>query len=164
LDDVPGSSVPPPENTAARWFVAGLTILVVLGVWGAIMFRPKPAPSPIDVAGDPLLERGQELYQMRCLSCHGPTGKGDGPIAKSITNPPPGDLTDGKWKHGEQPEQVLRVIARGVPNTQMAGWSIAFDESDLRAVTAYVFHLAGREVPASLRGSEPATTPNDSKG
>jgi hypothetical protein len=38
----------------------------------------------------------------------------------------------------------------------MAAWAGTFDEPDLRAVTAYVFHLAGREVPEALRQAAPS--------
>ena len=52
---------------------------------------------------------------------------------------------------GVRPEQVEEVIAVGVPNAAMPGWKGTFGSEGVRAVTAYVYHLAGREVPASLR-------------
>lgn len=39
-----------------------------------------------------MIEKGKELYTDRCLSCHGPSGKGDGPAAASLEHRPP-DLT-----------------------------------------------------------------------
>jgi mono/diheme cytochrome c family protein len=125
----------------------------------ASLYRPPLPPPDADISGDPWLVRGHDLYQTRCVSCHGARGKGDGPIAASIRNPPPGDLTDGLWKHGEAPDDVLRVVAQGVPNTNMAGWSGTFSETDLRAVTAYVLHLAGRPVPDALRVGPPPPAP-----
>lgn len=38
------------------------------------------------------VERGRKLYNQYCASCHGPTGKGDGPVAAALKSPPP-DLT-----------------------------------------------------------------------
>jgi mono/diheme cytochrome c family protein len=32
--------------------------------------------------------RGRALYLQYCASCHGLTGKGDGPIARALTTPP----------------------------------------------------------------------------
>ena len=36
---------------------------------------------------------GKTIYNAQCLSCHGPTGKGDGPQAHDL-NPKPRDLSD----------------------------------------------------------------------
>src|SRR6266851_425804 len=38
------------------------------------------------------LEHGRQLYQNICAPCHGPRGKGDGPVA-SLLAKPPDDLT-----------------------------------------------------------------------
>ncbi|PKO18260.1 MAG: hypothetical protein CVU39_02140 [Chloroflexi bacterium HGW-Chloroflexi-10] len=35
---------------------------------------------------------GEEIYVTKCVSCHGETGKGDGPAGQALT-PPAGDLT-----------------------------------------------------------------------
>ncbi len=40
-------------------------------------------------------QRGAEVYSVSCVSCHGPTGAGDGPVAKRGFPPPP-PLTTGK--------------------------------------------------------------------
>jgi mono/diheme cytochrome c family protein len=38
------------------------------------------------------LRAGRDWYVNECASCHGRTGKGDGPVAKALTKPP-ADLT-----------------------------------------------------------------------
>jgi mono/diheme cytochrome c family protein len=38
------------------------------------------------------MDLGKNEYLRSCVSCHGETGKGDGPVAKSLPKPP-GDLT-----------------------------------------------------------------------
>lgn len=45
-----------------------------------------------DSPGEPWPPTGQELYVRHCASCHGISGKGDGPVAASLTRPTP-DLT-----------------------------------------------------------------------
>jgi mono/diheme cytochrome c family protein len=140
----------------ARWvFFAGAGV-VILGVVAAILLRPDRGggPPPESIADDLLLVRGRQIYFDRCMSCHGKTGRGDGPIAGMVGPTKPGDLTDDRWTHGDQPEQVLRVISQGVPGTAMAAWSGTFDPPDLRAVTAYVYYLADREVPEALRSKD----------
>lgn len=49
--------------------------------------RKNPLPHE-----ETVINRGKELYTNRCLSCHGPSGKGDGPAAASLVHRPP-DLT-----------------------------------------------------------------------
>jgi len=41
------------------------------------------------------VQRGGDVYQVLCISCHGPQGAGDGPVAKRGFPPPP-PLTTGK--------------------------------------------------------------------
>ena len=62
-----------------------------------------------------------------------------------------GDLTDKFWKHGDRPDQVLSVVSDGVKDTAMSGWKGVFGREGVRAVSAYVYYLAGREVPEQLR-------------
>lgn len=37
------------------------------------------------------LQAGGRTYEQYCLSCHGPSGRGDGPAAQGLT-PPPGNI------------------------------------------------------------------------
>jgi mono/diheme cytochrome c family protein len=132
--------------------VVGLGLIGLLGLGLSVFALLRSAPeAPREIASDPLLAAGFGVYRERCVSCHGESGRGDGPIAKSLQGPKVGDLTDGTWKHGEKPERVEEVIAKGVANTAMPGWGGTFSPEQLRAVTAYVYHLARRDVPAELR-------------
>jgi cytochrome c oxidase cbb3-type subunit 3 len=129
--------------------------LVFIGGMAFAMLR-KPAPPPsLEVLNDPLLREGRTIYLARCATCHGTEGRGDGPIAGHLLGPPVGNISDGKWKHGERPEEVYHVIAKGVGGTRMAGWDSALDPPQLRAATAYVFYLAGQKVPQELRRADP---------
>ncbi len=69
---------------------------------------PRRARSQNPVAPDAAsIARGAELYRQECESCHGATGKGDGPEARDldtevpdITGPKTWNQTDGElfWK------------------------------------------------------------------
>lgn len=134
------------------WRIAAVMFgLIVAGSFAFMMLREPPPPPPPEVAVDPLLLEGWALYLDRCVSCHGPSGRGDGPIAKGLAGPPPGDLADADWKHGDRPDRVIDVLTRGVPGSSMPGWKGILDPQEIQAVAAYVFYLAGRPVPDAFR-------------
>lgn len=45
-------------------------------------------PNPV-VADAASIQRGSGLYTKNCASCHGETGRGDGPVAAALTPKPP---------------------------------------------------------------------------
>jgi cytochrome c oxidase cbb3-type subunit III len=143
--------MPAIDPVASRRIFFALLLLLAGGLLSYRLLRRPAGPPPVDIAGDALLVEGRSIFLSRCISCHGATGRGDGPIAKGITGPPPGDLVVPSWKHGDRPEQVLDVVTRGVPGTSMAPWKDVFDARERRAVAAYVYYLAGRPVPGELR-------------
>ena len=56
---------------------------------------------------------GQETFFRYCASCHGESGRGDGPVAAGIPITVP-DLTQLQRRHGENfPEATLRKIIDG---------------------------------------------------
>lgn len=153
------------RGVGGAWIVVvAMAALVVLGIVAYLARHQGASPPPPAVAanpgtaddpgsaGDPgIVDAGREIYRARCASCHGPAGKGDGPIARGLPGPAPRDLTAGQWKHGDRPEDVLEVVSRGVKDTAMAGWGGMLGPEGTKAVTAYIYQLAGRPVPAMLR-------------
>jgi cytochrome c oxidase cbb3-type subunit 3 len=146
-DDAPSGIDP----VAARWIFLSMLGLTSAGFLAYYLFAKAPPPPPQEVASDPLLLEGRSIYMARCATCHGQEGRGDGATASSLTGPPVGNLTDGKWKHGGKPREVMAVISKGVDGTRMTGWGQVLEPSQLRAVTAYVFYLARQPVPEELR-------------
>lgn len=135
----------------ALWVFVALALIGVAGALAFVVLRPTAGPPPSEIASDPVLVRGREVYLDRCASCHGPSGKGDGPTAKNLKGPPVRNLTDAEWKHGDAPGDVLNVILNGVRETQMPAWGPYLGPADAKAVAAYVYHLGGRPVPAAFR-------------
>jgi mono/diheme cytochrome c family protein len=67
--------------------VVGLGLL--LGVHQHIGLTPEQARQGNPVAAtDASIARGREVYDQNCTQCHGLTGRGDGPLAKSLAVPP----------------------------------------------------------------------------
>lgn len=91
---------------------------------------------------------GRLLYATNgCGACHGQQGKGDGPIAKTLT-PPPRDFRDGEaFKNGADIASVARTIATGF--TRDGGQMQAYGhltEGERQRLAEYVISL--REQPA----------------
>jgi mono/diheme cytochrome c family protein len=61
--------------------------------WCSVLFAASAAIGMIDAAHSQQEENlGQKEFLRSCASCHGESGKGNGPVAKSLVKPP-SDLT-----------------------------------------------------------------------
>jgi mono/diheme cytochrome c family protein len=76
---------------------------------------------------------GAQMFKEYCAVCHGPSGKGDGPVATALKVPPP-DLTTLAQRHdGKFPyDYVSNVLKNGVQNPahgsgEMPVWGPIFD-------------------------------------
>ena len=63
------------------------------------------------IAADDVGQSGKQLFERYCASCHGASGRGDGPVAKSLRSEVP-DLTRFAQRHGAffDRDLVERVI------------------------------------------------------
>ncbi len=98
-----------------------------------------------------IVKDGKENYRRFCISCHGVTGGGDGPVAESLIKKP-ADLTLlTKRNKGEFPSQrVIKTIdGRLMPeahgNAEMPVWGQWF------AILALVEGIPQEDVPAIER-------------
>jgi cbb3-type cytochrome oxidase cytochrome c subunit len=72
---------------------------------------------------------GRNIYQEKCLTCHGCSGKGDGPYAM-IQNARPADLRQQRYY--QQPDGFfLWRLSNGVPGTQMPKWELSLTEGQM---------------------------------
>ena len=104
------------------FLVVGMTLFLTWAVWAA------------ESDNDALIAGGKDLFLRRCASCHGEGGKGDGPTAAVMKNPP-ADLTTISLKHGGQfpRAELIRFIdgERPVPAhgpRHMPVWGEVFRE------------------------------------
>ena len=96
---------------------------------------------PVPPAGEGAsLTRGAVLFQTACASCHGATGRGDGPAARGLA-PPPADLTDRSTMGGKSRADLYRQLLLGVAGTSMPAFERTLPDSDRWAVAAYVLTL-----------------------
>lgn len=123
----------------------GLVGLTVAGGWAVGTLRKRAAP-PADPAAPPVAAaagRGAVLFQVHCAGCHGPDGRGDGPVSATL-RPPPRDLTARPWRGEVGPEYVRRVVADGLPGTAMPAFRHAVPAADLDPLVGHTLDLARR--------------------
>lgn len=128
--------------------VSALARSLASEVQKAFAFRVAPTTAPD-------LQRGAQLYQSRCASCHGAQGAADGPLAASL-NPKPTALS----MHSRARERSLfalhQVISNGVQGTAMPGFG-ALPEADRWALAFFVgtlsYDAADKAAGARLWGS-----------
>jgi cytochrome c oxidase cbb3-type subunit 2 len=125
---------------------------------------PPAPPGLVDAAR---VARGKAVYELlECNTCHGATGRGDGPSAARLApdtwgNPQkPFNFTKGKLKSGGAPEDVYRTFMTGLNGTAMPSYYDILSEPDGEnvfegdgwALVAYVLSLRdGGAAPAEER-------------
>ena len=81
------------------------------------------------------------LYEKNCLSCHGASGKGDGPAGKML-KPSPGDLAEAK---GKPDADVVKMIKEGGKalgkSAMMPAYGSKFSDEQIKALVAYIKEL-----------------------
>lgn len=73
--------------------------------------EPAAAPSEPVVAKDPAVE-AEEIFKVRCVTCHGEKGKGDGPGSAAL-NPKPRDYTSTEWQKSVTDDHIEKIIVGG---------------------------------------------------
>jgi cytochrome c oxidase cbb3-type subunit I/II len=97
-------------------------------------FKNEPVPPPIPIPVRPYapgaappeaIREGKLVYSvLQCWTCHGVTGKGDGPSAGALLDDwevpiRPFDFTSGAFKFGDSPADVYRTFNTGLTGTPM---------------------------------------------
>jgi len=88
-------------------------------------------------AGD--ATKGKSIYQSKCVTCHGPEGKGDGPVGIKL-KPPAGNFSSAESKK-KSANDLQEIIENGKPKTSMKAWKKQLNETEMQDVLAYVLTL-----------------------
>jgi len=86
------------------------------------------------------IEVGRAIYAAQCLSCHGPSGRGDGPAAKDL-NPKPRNLSDPKIQE-QSDGSIFWKLTEG--RTPMPTFEKLISEDDRWNVINYVRTLKSK--------------------
>lgn len=120
---------------------------LAVAVLGGLLFAPLaavPATAQQPVAQPPVAQpdtemrqrvTGGEVFRTYCATCHGSSGRGDGPLASSMRRKP-ADLTEiSKRNGGEYPSEIVfrtidgKTPVRGHGGPDMPVWGDAFARS-----------------------------------
>lgn len=89
------------------------TIGAALAVLGASLLAAPASAEDIPAAAQ---EEAKGIFAMRCATCHGATGLGDGAAAVAM-NPKPRSFADAEWQKTITDEQIEQIIVGGGPAT-----------------------------------------------
>jgi mono/diheme cytochrome c family protein len=93
--------------------------------------------------GDPAMRAAAALYRVSCASCHGPTGRGDGPAR------PPGaqlpDFASAEWQAGVTDERMAESIRLG--QGLMPPFGDRIRPQGIEALVRHIRVLGGAEPP-----------------
>ena len=84
---------------------------------------------------------GASLYAVNCVSCHGASGKGDGPVGIAL-NPRPADLTQHAMPGAHTDAQLYEWITSGVPGTRMPAFKSTLSDTDRWNLVNFIRTLA----------------------
>jgi cytochrome c oxidase cbb3-type subunit 2 len=106
------------------------------------------------------------LYDQACAICHGVAGDGNGPGARWLDQPAR-DFTRGEYKFRSTPfgalptdQDLHRVLARGVPGTQMPGYAGRLSFRERTALIEYIKGFSRRfSDPNELCSAQKACDP-----
>mgnify|MGYP006278069837 CR=1 FL=1 len=113
---------------------------------------PDEAPMPFRL--DEKQARGKAVYETMCWSCHGASGRGDGPAVRAGSVPPPRDLTTDALTRSAarrlQADFQARVSEMDPDNPHMEN-VLAF--LDVEAFSAALAYLPALGYPPEIPGS-----------
>jgi len=123
--------------------VLALGVLALAGV--AYAQAPWEAPPAEKAKRNPLpadakvVDQGQKIAQINCVTCHGAKGKGDG-VAAAALSPKPADWTSKKIQD-ESDGELFWKISNG--RGSMPAWK-HLSENDRWALVRYIHSLGGK--------------------
>ena len=141
--------------------IRALTVMVlalVLLCGGQALSSPVGDDDPSRVSP----ERGLYIFDAYCVSCHGPGGRGDGPISDSLFldfGVRPADLSTRLFQESRSDAQLALAVllgGEGVHKTpNMPAWDTALTEGQVRDLVAFVRQL-GSGLPREITSTPSA--------
>ncbi|HUF76321.1 MAG TPA: c-type cytochrome [Longimicrobiales bacterium] len=96
-------------------------------------------------AGEGEVSEGQALYEAHCMTCHGETARGDGPLASTLPVQPP-SILEHLGHHTQA--QLVQLIRTGIPPAMPPA---ALTDEQIQVVVDYAWTLVPEDEVAALR-------------
>ncbi len=127
--------------------VSLMAVILTINIDAAGQTPAKHLTNPVtpDAAS---LGAGEKIYAKACAMCHGKTGKGDGPIVKTLKPEAtkPSNLTDGKYDHGSTDGEMFVAIRDGIgPRFEMKGQKGKISDQEMWHLVNYVRSLSAEK-------------------
>lgn len=112
-----------------------------------VLIPPRLDQTPESIAN------GRIIYeQLRCGTCHGASGRGDGPAADTLRDDEGQpirayDFTTGYYKGGGKPEDIYRTVVTGLTGTPMPSYAGTVSPEEMWDLVYFILSL---ERPDSL--------------
>jgi len=91
--------------------IGAAAVSLALGAFGVTWAAVASAADEVPPAA---MKEAEGIFKTRCSTCHGPTGKGDGPAAAGL-NPKPRNMGDAAWQKSVTDEHIEKIIKSGGP-------------------------------------------------
>ncbi len=108
-----------------------ISFLLVPLLGGTVFWHPSIAAA----------DSAQANYKELCVKCHGVSGKGDGPEAKTL-NPKPANYTDCKKMTADSDQVLFNIIKNGSQSVgrskEMPPWKEALGDDEIHDLVKYV--------------------------
>ena len=132
-----------------EWHLVSLLVISLIGLWFGssqlidfftVEFTPAKFLNNPELPDAESITIGEGLFQENCVACHGPKGRGDGPIALTL-NPPPADY--GAGHTDTHPDgDIYYWIREGVEQTAMPAFGDKFSTEETWHLVNYVRRLS----------------------
>jgi len=123
-----------------------VVVVLAFGPSGPAL-RAQTGQKPPTILIDSLV--GRDLYVAYCAACHGPDGKGDGPVGTALKTPP-SDLTAiARRNGGKYPAALVEATLNGTRSEPQP--SMAHGSSDMPIWGSIFRQLDAKESVARVR-------------
>jgi mono/diheme cytochrome c family protein/uncharacterized membrane protein len=133
--------------------------VLVMACGGYVYAQEVRNGVPLDVTNirDPIapdersLGVGEQVYTNNCLTCHGESGRGDGPVGLRLT-PRPADLRIHSAPGVHTDGELFYWVSYGFPNSAMPAWKDTLTEEERWDVINYIRATFGTNAPPPASG------------
>jgi copper transport protein len=119
-------------------------ILLMLSLGVYYLTRPAPVEipqiNPIPANQESVMA-GEHVFTVNCAPCHGPGGKGDGPLGL-VLNPRPADLTLHAIPGVHTDAQLFEWVTNGFPGSRMPPFKTTLSDTDRWNLVNFIRTLA----------------------